>query len=170
MTKAYILGALHDGTSRRLTFRIVQKDRGYIEFLLKGIHDLGRNAWMYQEGKTRHLYVVEFSKSLLKNYKIITNKDKIEYIRGYFDAEGGISKNPKVRYYIYFAQKDHKDLEQVRTFLEKLNIRCGEMHNPSRKVDPDYWRFFIHRNSYEKFAKIIGSWHPIKSQFLRMKI
>lgn len=170
MTKAYLLGALHDGTKRKLTFRIVQKDKEYIEFLLKEIRNLGRNAWMYKEGKTRNLYALEFSKNFLENFKILSKKDKIDYIRGYFDAEGGISRNPRVRYYIYFAQKNYKDLNEVKKYLKELDIDCGITHNPSKKVDPDYWRFFIRRNSYEKFAEKIGSWHPTKSKFLRMKI
>mgnify|MGYP003396047377 FL=1 len=68
MTKAYLLGALHDGTVRRLTYRIVQKYQEYIEFLVKEIKKLGFNAWMYKEGKTRNLYVAEFSRNLLKDF------------------------------------------------------------------------------------------------------
>jgi len=170
MTKAYLFGTLHDGTVRKLTYRIVQKDQEYIEFLVKGIQSLGQKAWMYQEGKTRQLYVVEFSKSFLKDFVFESIQDKIDYIRGYFDAEGGISRNPKVRYYIYFAQKNRKDLEQLKIFLEELGIKCGIIGNPSKSVDPDYWRFFIRAQSYKKFAQIIGSWHPVKSHFLRMKI
>ena len=170
MTKAYLLGALHDGTVRRLTYRIVQKDQEYIEFLVKEIKNLGQKAWMYKEGRTRNLYVVEFSRSFLNNFVISTIQDKIDYIRGYFDAEGGVSRNLKVRYYLYFAQKNLNDLEQVKEWLEELRIKCGSIHNPSKKVDPNYWRFFISIQSYEKFAKVIGSWHPIKRHFLRMKI
>src|SRR3990167_11090922 len=170
MTKPYLLGALHDGTVRKLTYRIVQKDREYIEFLLKGIKNLGQKAWMYKEGKNRQLYVVEFSKSFLKDVVLTSKQDKIDYIRGYFDAEGGVSRDPKVRYYLYFAQKNLTDLKQVKEWLEELRIKCGSIHNPSKKVDPNYWRFFISIQSYEKFATIIGSWHPIKRHFLRMKI
>ena len=170
MTKAYLLGALHDGTVRKLTYRIVQKDQEYIEFLVKEIKNLGQKAWMYKEGKTRNLYVVEFSRSFLKDFVIESNKDKIDYIRGYFDAEGGVSRDPKVRYYLYFAQKNLKDLSQIKKWLEELGIKCGLIHNQSKKVGPNYWRFFISVQSYEKFAKIIGSWHPVKSHFLRMKI
>lgn len=170
MTKAYLLGALHDGTVRKLTYRIVQKDREYIAFLTKEIRKLGQSAWMYKEGKTRQLYVVEFSKFFLNSFVIATLQDKIDYIRGYFDAEGGISRSPQVRYYLYFAQKNRNDLEQVKQYLEELGIACGITHNPSKHADPDYWRFFIRAESYMKFAEIIGSWHPIKCQFLRMKI
>lgn len=169
MTKAYLLGALHDATERKTTYRIAQKSKAYIEFLAKGIKSLGRRAWMYKEGKSRNLYVVEFSKSLLKGAKIRSRQDKIDYIRGYFDAEGGIARNPKVRYYLYFAQKDLGDLQKVKNYLEELDVACGKIHNPSKKADPEYWRFFIRAKSYEDFAKIIGSWHPVKRRFLRMK-
>lgn len=170
MTKAYLLGALHDGTTRKVTYRIVQKEREYIEFLTKGIQTLGSKAWMYQEGKSRHLYVVEFSRNLLKDFSLSSQEDKLDYIRGYFDAEGGISRNPQVRYYIYFAQKNLDDLKQIKEYLNEFGIESGVIHNPSKSVDPFYWRFFIRVTSYEKFAQLIGSWHPVKSCYLRMKI
>jgi intein-encoded DNA endonuclease-like protein len=170
MTRAYLLGALHDGTVRKLTYRIVQKDQEYIQFLVKGIQNLGSKAWMYKEGKTRNLYVAEFSKNLLKDFVIESSQDKIDYIRGYFDAEGGVPRDPKVRYYLYFAQKNLEEIEEIKNWLEQLGIVCGSIHNPSSKADPNYWRFFISNKSYEKFAELIGSWHPVKGQYLRMKI
>ncbi len=170
MTKAYLLGALHDGTTRKKTYRISQKYQAYIEFLTKGIHNLGYNAWMYKEGKTRNIWIVEFSKFVLKDTKISTEKEKIEYIRGYFDAEGGIAHDKSVRYYLSFSQKNKDDLEKVRHYLEEIGITCGIIHNPSKYKDPYYWRFFIRAQSYRKFAEIIGSYHPVKRHLLRMKI
>lgn len=167
MTKAYLLGALHDATERKTTYRIAQKSEAYVEFLAEGIRSLGRKAWMYKEGKSRNLYVVEFSKSLLKDTKIRSRQDKVDYLRGYFDAEGGVARDPRVRYYLYFAQKDLSDLQEVKSYLEELGIVCGKIHNPSKKVDPGYWRFFIGAESYEDFARIIGSWHPAKRRFLK---
>ena len=169
MTKAYLLGALHDATERKTTYRIAQKSKRYIEFLAKEIKSLGRKAWIYKEGKSRNLYIVEFSKSLLKGTKIRSRQDKIDYVRGYFDAEGGIARDPKVRYYLYFAQKDGDDLQRVKRYLGEFGIACGKLHNPSKKVDANYWRFFVRAKSYEDFARIIGSWHPVKRRFLRMK-
>ena len=67
-------------------------------------------------------------------------------------------------------QKDKKDLLQVKTYLEDVGIRSGLLHNPSKKVDPNYWRFFVRAKSYSEFAKIISSSHPEKISFLRMKI
>ena len=37
----------------------------------------------------------------------------------------------------------------------------------SKKVDPNYWRFFISIKSYGEFARLVGSWHPSKSHFLK---
>jgi len=169
-TKAYLLGAIHDATERKLTFRISQKYKTYPLFIKKLLSQVGRKAWVYREGKTRKVYIVEFSKSFLKGFKISSDEEKKFYIRGYFDSEGGIAKDKKVRFYIYFAQKNKRDLNEVKNFLMDLGISCGVIHNPSREEDPNYWRFFIKAESYRDFASIIGSWHPRKSRLLRKKI
>jgi hypothetical protein len=170
VTKAYLLGVLHDATERRTTYRIASKSKVFCEFLLKGIKELGKSCWIYKEGKHRHLWVTEFSKVLLRRVKIKSRQDKIDYIRGYFDAEGGIAKSFKVRFYIYFAQKDKIDLLRVKRYLEEVGVNCGNVHNPSKMSDPDYWRFFISAKSYKDFAKKISSGHPDKLKILRMKI
>ena len=170
MTKAYLLGVLHDATKRKTTFRISQKSKDFVEFVSEGIRALGGNAWIYKEGKSRNVYIVEFSQSFLKDVEIISTQDKLDYLRGYFDTEGGIARQSRVRYYLYFAQKDYKDLVRVKDWLEELGIVCGKIHNPSKRVDPDYFRFYISAGSYEDFARIVGSWHPEKKSYLRMKI
>ena len=166
LTKAYLLGVLHDSTERKTTYRISQKGESFVKFIARGIRNLGRKAWIYQEGKNRNVYIVEFSKSLLKGFKVKTQQDKIDYIRGYFDSEGGIAKSKKVRYYLYFCQKDKKDLEKVKAYLKELGINCGVIHNPSKKVDKDYWRFYVLTNSWKDFALKVGSWHPEKVKYL----
>ena len=170
ITKSYLLGALHDATSHRTTYRIATKYKSYARVLQKGIQNLKNHAWIYREGKHRHLWIVEFSKTLLHNSSLVSQKDQREYVCGYFDAEGGVAKKKSVRYYIYFAQKNKKDVQMVKDILEANGIRCGILHNPSRKIDPLYWRFFIRASSYELFARLIGSHHPIKKHYLRMKI
>jgi hypothetical protein len=170
ISKHYLLGLLHDATERLTTYRIATKSKDFSDFLVKEIKNLGMSAWNYKEGKDRDLWITEFSKSLLKDVKIISRENKIDYIRGYFDAEGGISKHSNVRFYIYFCQKDKRDLLEVKEYLEEIGISCGVIHNPSIKVDPNYWRFFVRAKSYSKFAKIISSSHPEKITFLRMKI
>ena len=170
MTTQYLLGMTHDGTRRHSTYRIATNSNEFAKFLQKGIRTLSVGAWIYKEGKSRNLWIVEFPKKILKEVIIRSREDKIEYIQGYFDAEGGIAKHSSVRYYLYFCQKDKKDLLQVRRYLEEVGIICGKIHNPSKKVDPNYWRFYISAQSYTDFAQIIGSDHPEKRRFMRMKI
>ena len=170
MSKAYLLGVMHDSTERKNTYRISSKENTYIQFLANMIHKMGYNAWTYREGKTRDMYVVEFSKKVVKNTVIENEQQKIDYIRGYFDAEGSTSRSKNVRFYVYFAQKNKIDLEQLKSYLTDLGIICGKTHNPSKLKDPNYWRFFISCKSYRLFIEKIGSMHPIKSQLLRKKI
>ena len=170
MSKPYLLGVMHDATERRNTYRISSKEKQFVETLAHLIRNLGHNAWTYREGRNRNMYIVEFSKSLMNTVRIKTKQDKIDYIRGYFDAEGSVPHSTKTRFYIYFAQKDKDDLLQIQRYLTELGIACGKIHNPSKKNDPDYWRFFLRCQSYHAFIKKIGSWHPVKSQHLRMMI
>jgi intein-encoded DNA endonuclease-like protein len=170
MTRAYLLGVLHDATERKTTFRIAQKSKAFVDFVARGIKEFGQSAWIYKEGKKRSVYIVEFSKMLLRGTVIASLSDKIEYIRGYFDAEGGIARKSTVRYYLYFAQKNLEDLQRVKSYLEEVGIRCGATHCPSARVDPRYFRFYIRAISYRDFAEKIGSWHPVKRHFLRVKI
>lgn len=168
--KAYLLGALHDSTKAKYTYRICQKYFEYVQFVSDGINHLGYKSWIYKEGKDRNLYIVEFSKKVLTDVSILSRTEKISYVRGYFDAEGGIPRSFRSRYYIYFAQKNFADLAFLRECLESLQIKCGEIHIPSRKVDPNYYRFFVLTESLYVFGVLIGSFHPVKKLFLRKKI
>ena len=168
ITKAYLLGMLHDGTKRKTTYRIAQKGVAFAKMLSLGIKRLGGRAWVYQEGKHRDVYITEFSQTLLHETTISTDQDKLDYVRGYFDAEGGIPKSSKVRFYIYFAQKNFDDLNQVKTILEEFGIHTGVIHNPSKSIDPKYWRFFVKANSYDSFIRIIGSSHPDKYTYFSL--
>jgi hypothetical protein len=134
------------------------------------LKSFGYRAWVYKEGKNREVYVVEFAKRILFSTDIDSINEKAAYIRGYFDSEGSIPRTLRGRYYIYFAQKDFRDLERVKNYLFDLGIECGKTHNPSRKKDPEYFRFYVLSKSYNDFACRIGSWHPEKVKYLRMKI
>ena len=169
MSKAYLLGALHDGCTRKHTYRIAQKHESFVQQLAEMIRQMGFRAWVYREGKDRNVFVVEFSKSVLSGFEITSIQDKADYARGYFDAEGSVPVNGK-RFYAYLCQKDLADLAQVKSYLQELGISCGEIHNPSRTADPDYWRFYVSSKSYADFAGIIGSQHPVKSKILEKMI
>jgi len=164
--QSYLLGAMHDGTVRARTLRISQREQDYVLSLMRRIIAVGGRAWVYKEGKERDVYVVEFSRTFLDGHQVRTKQDVIHYVRGYFDAEGGIAASSSVASYLYFAQKDRSDLHEVQMFLRKLGISCGRIHNPSARVDPDYWRFYVSRRSLHVFAQVVGSWHPRKSKLL----
>jgi len=170
ITREYLLGLLKDATSRNTTYRIATKNKYFCELIKTGIKNLGANSWMYKEGKNRNLWIVEFSKRLLNNVKVRSRNSKIAFVRGYFDAEGGIAREPQVRFYIYFCQKDYEDLKTIKDYLTEFGILSGKIHNPSKKVDPNYWRFYVSSKSYKDFALIVGSNHPEKSRILRVKI
>lgn len=170
VTKAYLLGLLHDSTETKYTYRICQKSLSFIQFVSQGIVNLGFKSWVYKEGKDRHIHVVEFSKKLLKDFTLTTMEEEIDYIRGYFDSEGSVPRNLEVRYYIYFAQKNLEDITHLRSLVTKHGLKCGNIHVPSREKDPDYYRFYILCNSWERFGSLVGSYHPDKQRYIRMKI
>ena len=164
--KSYLLGAMHDGTVRQRTLRISQREEEYVVFLRSLILAKGKRAWTYREGCTRNLFVVEFSRTLLDGHRLRTRKEIIHYVRGYFDAEGAVASPVASAPYLYFGQRNRLDLEELRGLLCGLRVTCGKIHNPSCQVDPDYWRFFVSRRSIERFAKLVGSWHPRKARWL----
>ncbi|KKS32105.1 MAG: LAGLIDADG homing endonuclease [Candidatus Amesbacteria bacterium GW2011_GWA2_42_12] len=170
ISKSYLMGLIHDATKRKTTIRIAQKNESYLRFISEEMKLLGINSWIYKEGKTRSVWILEFSKKHLENVKIKSKTEKIDYLRGYFDAEGGIAKASSVRFYLYYCQKNYSEMVLIRNWLTEFKINCGKIHNPSRDRDPDFWRFYISASGYSKFAKLIGSSHPDKWPYLRMKI
>ena len=169
MSRAYLLGALHDSTERKYTFRISQKFEGYVERIANVVNEIGFDAWTYREGRTRDMYVVEFNKAIVENYQINSVDEKRDYIRGYFDTDGSVPKDPDARLYVYFAQRDKDDLLEVKQYLEEFEIETGTLHQPSKEADSEYWRFYVLTESHADFAYEIGSWHPRKSRILREK-
>jgi hypothetical protein len=168
--RAYLAGALRDGTFNRLhrTWRIAQSDRGWLRVVEELLSRLGSRSWMYQEG-SRSVWVVETRCQLEPSPDLKDPSDEIGFVRGYFDAEGGIPRNPEARFYIQLTQKNRDDLEGVRAILVNLGIGCGRIHNPSVRVDPGYWRFYVRSESHREFAHRIGSWHPRKRGVLKAR-
>jgi hypothetical protein len=175
-TKSYLLGALHDGTFNKLrkTHRFSQANIEWLLFLQRCLTDLGYNSWIYKEGKTRNVYVLETSAKFLSidfnPSKLSTKTEKIAYIRGFFDAEGGIPRNSEARFYIQLVQKNRSKLEWILYTLTDIKINCGVIHTPSKRIDPYYFRFFIATRSHKKFGNIIGSWHPRKHMIFESRM
>ena len=173
--KAYLLGALHDGTfSSNRRFRISQAGRHWLKLLKDLFSQLGYNSWIYKEGKHRRVYVLETLAEFLDfNFDPATlreDKEKICYVKGFFDAEGGIPRDRKSRFYIQLVQNDKKKLEKIKILLEGSGIKVGKIHNPSRSIDPNYWRMYILAGSQKDFLNKIGSWHPRKIKTLKKRM
>jgi len=171
--KGYLQGALHDAyqaSGKRIRFSQKYKEWLYIlSFILK---DLGYKSWIYREGK-RNVYVLETTAEFLDfnfNPSKESPREQKGYIRGFFDAEGGVPHKKSNRFYIQFVQKDQPKLIRIAKILSNLGIESGKIHNPSKAIDPEYWRFYIRANSYKGFCKTINSWHPVKNKILKERV
>jgi hypothetical protein len=160
---AYLQGARRDGTFNRShgTLRIAQADLRWLHILKVLLGRLGKRSWIYREG-TRSVSVIETVWRVGLPGAIGTEGEAAAFVRGYFDAEGGLPAAARARFYVQFVQKSHADLAHVRDLLERQGVRCGRIHNPSVRRDPDYWRFYVVAESHERFIRIVGSWHPRK--------
>lgn len=169
--RAYLLGALHDGTVSRLhrTVRIAQADVRWLHVLQVLFRKLGARSWIYREGSTRQVWIVESTYRVGDSPPPQTVEGQLSFVRGYFDAEGGIPNRPGDRFYIQLTQRDRNDLERVRATLVRQGIQCGTLHNPSARVDPDYWRFYVRTSSHMEFIQRVGSWHPRKRVILEAR-
>jgi hypothetical protein len=172
--KAYLLGALHDTTfSSNRRFRYSQKGTEWLKLLKALFKKIGYSSWIYKEGKERDMYVLETLANFLdfkcNPLKFKSRREKIYYIKGFFDAEGGIPKNNK-RFYIQLVQSDKQKLEKIKKILEELKIKTGKIHNPSVQVDPEYWRMYVLAESHKRFAEIINSCHPRKIKIFRKRM
>jgi len=174
--QAYLLGALHDGTFNRYNqrYRFAQLGTDWLLVLKHCLLLTGNTSWIYREGKNRGVYVLETKAKFLDiKYdpsELVSPEEKVSYLRGFFDAEGGIPRNSLARFYIQLVQKDKVKLEKLKHILTSLGIHSGRIHNPSFRVDPNYFRMFIPKKSQETFLITIGSWHPRKINTLQKRV
>jgi len=171
VSRAYLFGAMHDATISSLhrTVRFGQSDVGWLENLATLCQTIGQRSWIYREGRTRNLWILETSARWLATEVSLTSDDEcLAYARGYFDTEGGVPHNPRARFYIQLVQKNAVDLAKLKAILEDLGITCGKMHNPSAGVDDQLWRFYVAARSHRTFAERVSSWHPQKRERLEV--
>ncbi len=168
---AYLWGASHDSTLSKAhaTTRFCQGHLGWLEVLKNVLEGVGYRSWIYREGRTRSVWVLE-TRWRHDDRQLQGIRDSAAYLRGYFDAEGGVPKDDAARFYIQLVQKNHRELSQLRSIATRLGLSCGKLHNPSWRVDPNYWRFYVRRCSQIKFIKEIGSWHPRKRERLEVEL
>lgn len=163
LASAYLSGATRDGhfNASHRTWRITQAHREWLELLQVLLTRLGNRSWIYREGSARFVWTLETACRLDPSPMLRGPAEVAAFVRGYFDAEGGVPRTG-TRFYIQLSQKDRADLARLRWMLEGLGVSTGRMHNPSAGVDPNYWRFYIRSPAHRRFAQIVGSWHPVK--------
>jgi len=187
---SYILGALRDATfdirkSKNYELKIAQKEVSWLRYLQK----IFRENFEISGNITKHINGTEIlrihgRKSVEKIFNIsemkipqeywdtpsIIKKQNMElqfdYLCGFFDAEGGLPKDPlnaKQRY-ISFSQKNKESLIFIRKILVKKKFRptnltfCGNV-----------WEFRLTRkNDIIDFCSNVRSFHKDKIRRLKL--
>ncbi len=138
------------------------------------LEKLGYKSWLYKEGKNRTVFALETTAKFLdfnlNPLKLKTKREKIAYLRGFFDSEGGIPQKDSYKFYIQLTQKNKNKIVRLKKILTELKINSGKVHNPSARTDPNYWRIFVSVKSHYDFIKIVWSWHPVKQNILRRRV
>ena len=160
---AYLSGAARDATysRRHHTWRLSQNNEEWLADVKTILDRLDATGWIYRESQ-RSVWTLETTFDLAPFSYPQSSRTRRAFARGYFDAEGGVPRGATARFYVQFCQKNLADLSVLHTSLEKEGVFCGRMHNPSIRVDPDYWRFFVRAGSHHAFMTKVSSWHPIK--------
>ncbi|MBU0899007.1 MAG: hypothetical protein KKB03_03480 [Nanoarchaeota archaeon] len=197
---AYFLGALRDGcfienkNNYIYRIRIYQKNRRWIEKLSEIAEKLFNKKPLINIDKRSGVWDLMInSKEIYNNIinisdfpgkqekwntpKLVLNNNihvQKEYIKGFFDSEGGIphvDKNyvePKnIR--IHFTQANKKCLEELKTMIQKFDIKPGKICGPYYKkgYKSPIYRLHIHGIKQVKlFSEKIGSLHPEKQKRL----
>jgi LAGLIDADG-like domain len=170
---SYLFGAAHDATRSRRhgTVRFGQSDGDWLDVLRRLLALQGRKAWMYRDGRTRRLWVLETNARWTdRGLSLATVEERRAYARGYFDAEGGIPRSSSARFYIQFVQKSRTDIAALRATLEREGVTCGALHRPTRNTAHPVWRFYVAAGSHRSFIERVGSWHPRKRRLLATRV
>ena len=178
---AYLKGALADGHVYNLNSRIRvvlrQKDKSWLEYsiapILKEISNKEPKIIRTSDGV--HMIYVYIHKNSLKQelinlllsplneIRFSNEKDEINFIRGFFDAEGSLySGARKSDRRIIMYQKEKEVLEYIRDTLNKMNIP-SKIYGPYKNGKNYIYRLIIFtKKNVEKFLKEINPSNKIK--------
>ncbi len=193
---AYIIGALRDGCFTKndkhhiYRIRIYQKNYSWIKqvsMLLeksfgkkpKITRDKRDSVWCLTiNSKDIYEKIVKMAEYPGNQKKwctpkvIMKSSDDIKknYIMGFFDSEGGVSrvdlkkfKNKDIR--IYFCQANEKVLKELRKILLNFRIKCGKVSGPyfKKNYNSPVFGLRIHGiKEISKFHRCVGSLHEEK--------
>ncbi len=182
----YLIAALRDASidnrkSKNYEIRIWQKDRTWLSDVIKPIikNNFGINANIHKNllRLTNKNAVHEIQRiSGIKTHgwdtpkavKSLSLEKLVPYIRGFWDAEGGMPKKPEnctksEQMYISFHQKQKEPL----VFLRNSLLKMGYMPTTITKCSEAYEFRITRRAHMKRFCIEIGSWHPEKKNRMR---
>lgn len=187
---AYLLGALRDSTidvrvTKNYEIKIAQTDARWLKLLQKIFKEnFGKEGSIKPHVNDTSILrindkklvnkVLEISEMKIpqenwatpKTIKNSTLRMQLDYVRGFFDAEGGMPIKPleAEQKYLSLSQKNRESLEFIRNILADLGLRptkitiCGKV-----------WEFRLTRKkSIINFIEKIGSWHPEKIERFKL--
>lgn len=195
MSKEYLAGAFRDGClTVQYQIKIKQKCRAWLSDIIVpmlneefGLALTERAIYPQNDANERYylafkrkkvwlqlkeLFEMPASKAGVWNTPTFLKTDNAllqDYIRGFFDAEGGVPRTiAGSKLYVSFTQKNMEPLEFIRDKLESVfGIKCGGLRISDKKSN--VWQFRItKKESIARFADRISSWHPDKSARLRL--
>ena len=185
---AYLLGALRDASvdireGKNYEIKIAQKNKKWLQKLQSIIKQKFGYKWKITKHRKNYYILRITQKKVVKKIiqlaeikmpQILWNTPTIirsqpldiqkEYIKGFFDAEAGLPRNPKKWKYISFDQKAREPLEFIRKILIKLKFKPTNLTWTS-----EVWQFRLTRKiDIINFVEEIGSSHPDKIKKLHL--
>jgi hypothetical protein len=185
----YLAGAFRDGClSTQWQVKIKQKSEEYLLDVIMPLLNqefnlnLNKSAVHLQTDANRRFYIAFKRKRVWQEIReifeippdtrlwetpvFVRNLDKSLlrfYIQGFFDAEGGVPRNPlNSKLYISFTQRNRESLEFLKARLYSMwDIVSGELRISDSKSQ--CWRLTITGlHPIKQFISEIGTKHPFK--------
>ena len=192
--KFYIAGVLRDASvSTEYNYiKLINKDKKWLVDLIipyfNEFFDLNLDeSKIYTDTQEKLRYVLsitsENASDLIQNeFEMLENqstwntpsfvtkgtKEELKYyIQGYWDVEGGATRNPSLRtlLYIDFTYQNKESIEFIREKLLLFGVKAGKVRI-SDKRSMSYRITITGRMSILNFIQNIGSQHPEKQQRL----
>ena len=162
-------GTYYVTNDRHYVVEYGQKDRMWLETIESKALCLGykvfivRHKGTYWKAKiySKELYSL-ITKTLPRLHEILTSLQEESfkaYARGFFDAEGTITKHYRRTIRIRIAQKDRELLAIMAKRLRELGISVTE---PFLNDKHGVYVIQIPHHAVKKFMEVIGTEHPLK--------
>ena len=144
--------------SFKVGFRIDEYKEGHFRLRIsnKKFYDLCRNEYDFpMEGESQLTWLIP--KKIMNG----SLKEKIEFIRGFFDTEGDCSPKTSKGFYLGLSQKNRQALAQLKTLLAEVGINTTEIHLIDKKSNT-YRIAISYKEGIKRFIEKIGVEHPLK--------